>query len=189
MEYTQQQIEEAFEGIKEIKEIVDISTKLPLTLGGKFCEAKQNEWFEKNNIDINDFCGEIRISPKTIFGYENIYRAFIAVGGYSINDLVGISYPKLLKLKPVLFKSKKGELPELTVRKEIADEWIAKAKELSTTDFNIEFNQAFKHRKNPEECKHEKATPHAYLSCPECGEKIWIDPNTKEPIKHWHNQK
>jgi hypothetical protein len=179
MEYSPEQIEEAFKGINEIKEIIDISKKLPITLGGKFIQAKDNEWFEKNGTDPTDFYGEIGINQKTINNYERIYKSFVVKAGYSINELTGISYPKLLKLIPVLFPD---------APKETIDEWINKAKLLSTTDFNIEFNQTFKDKKNPEDCTHENATKHAYLTCKECGEKIWIDPVTGEKKEHWHNK-
>ena len=70
----------------------------------------------------------------------------------------------------------------MTVDKDDLDEWVEKAKILSTSDFNLEFKQEFKKFKvDPEVCDHMNSTKHMYLNCQDCGERIWIDPDTGKP--------
>ena len=188
-EYTPEQAQEAFKKIELIRKMVSSSNQIPLILGKMFYEAGENEWFEKNGIEIEDFYGEIKVSHKTIYAYEGLYKVFCLTAGYTIDQLSEVTNSRLAMLKRALFETNEDGDYELKVTKEVLDEWIEKAKLLSTTDFKIEYKQAFSDKKNPDDCNHENAAPHAYLACPDCGERIWIDPETKEPIKHWHNQK
>ena len=185
-EYTQDEIQEAYDDFKEDDKLTELERLAPILKGKSFYSLKKNESFEKVGTSIQDWFGEKGENYKTRSGHEGVYTAFCLVGKFEPEDLAEIQINRLLKLKSALFKSHRGKLPTLKVTEDELEEWVEKAKILSITDFSLEFNQTFKDFKDPSSCKHPNAKLHAYQSCPECGERIWVDPETKEPIKHWH---
>ena len=174
MIYTEQEINEAFQGLENIKKIIKQKNSASLMFGFLLCQAKQEKWFKKNGIEEADFLGDIRVNVKTAYSYEGLYKAFCKIGEYKVMDLADVDTSRLLKLKTCLFKSSAKGLPKLKVEKSVLEDWIIKAKELSTTDFNIEFGQAFKD-KSREDHQHEWEEK-SYWTCSVCGMKVWADP-------------
>jgi hypothetical protein len=174
--------EKSYERIKKGEDLIDTKKAIELMLGKWFYEVKKNKDFEEINKEKSEFMGEKSIKETTLVEYESVYKAFCEVAKYTIGELAvrGDMLARLKKLKRVFFHGGgRGQLPELTVDRETLDEWVEKAKILSTSDFNLEFKQEFKKFKaDPENCKHENSTKHAYINCKDCGEKIWVDPDT-----------
>lgn len=171
---TEQESKEAFIGLEYIKKLIKDKNSAPLKIGESFYMAEEGDWFGKNGLERNDFIGDLQEKQKTIYAYEGLYKSFCVVGEKTTDDLSSVDCSRLMKLKPYLFRSPKNELPEMLVTKEVFDEWVEKAKILSTSDFTIEFNQAFKLTKEDHECQWEKKD---YWQCPKCGAKTWADPN------------
>jgi len=178
--------EQSYQRIKQGEDLIDTKKAIELMLGKWFYEVKKNKDFEEVGKEKSEFMGEKSIKETTLVEYESVYKAFCEVAGYTIEELAvrDDMMARLKKLKRIFFRGGgQGQLPELADSDlETLDEWVEKAKVLSTSDFNLEFKQAFKKFKvDPENCKHEHATKHAYLNCQDCGERIWIDPETGEP--------
>lgn len=177
--------EKSYERIKKGEELIDMKKAIELMLGKWFYEVKKNKDFEEIGKEKSEFMGEKSVKEATLVEYESVYKAFCEVAGYTIEELAvrDDMMARLKKLKRIFFKGGgREQLPELTGNKEDLDDWVEKAKVLSTSDFNLEFKQAFrKFKVDPENCKHENSTKHAYLNCKDCGERIWVDPETGTP--------
>lgn len=172
--FDEKEIKEAFDNLNKIKEVVKFKNKLPLVLGQLLYKAKEDKWLEKNKMEKSEFLSEMGINEKTLFSYENIFKAFCLSAGYSVDELSSINFTRLTKLRPFCFKTKRKGLPEMKVKKDIIDELLASAKVLSTTDFNILIAQRFKGKKIGE-CKHNWKEKHLWR-CRECGEISYVQP-------------
>lgn len=178
--YTDEEIKEAFEATNIIKEAINHKNSFALMIGMGFSEARDNGYFERLNIQEKDFLGEIGLNSKTLNLYENVYKAFVKVGGYKIQDLTKNNdiFKRLKKIRSKLFKIKREKLPELKVEKEELDEWVGKAINLSTSSFNLEFQQMFGKKIDAD---HECEWNHKeHWVCSICGEKVYFDPNTNK---------
>ena len=171
-QYTPQEVQEAFNGLEKIKDLIGKQSMLPFIIGQAFYVAKKGKYFKKNGFLKKDFLGDTSLSEQSVNVYENIYKCFILVGNCKIEELAfrGDILNRLRSLRPKLFINHKGKLPELKVSQEELQDWINKATQLSTTDFNIVFNQTFNLPKFGEhKCDFEEIIKKKFR-CKVCGE-------------------
>ncbi len=149
-EYTQDEIKEAFDGLQNIKDVVQNKNVSELWLGELFYDADKFKYFKKNGLSKEEFLGDVSLNEKTINRYVNVWKAFCRVGGFiPINIAKRDGFiSRLEKLRPKLFETQRNKLPVLRVKKDYMEEWVYAAVELPTTDFWIKFNQEFSQKAN-----------------------------------------
>ena len=159
----------------KIKETFYIESTIRLAQGRLFVEAEEEKLWNGDE-SLRDFLGSVarkNATVSTVNRRMNIYKAFCKIAEYSINEMGTIDDTRLNWMKKRFFSQAKGEDPKLIISKEILNDWVAKAKTLSTTDFSIEKRQYEKpvspnHNHNWEEKKQ--------WNCDECGDRTWADP-------------
>ena len=183
--YTQEETKEAFGGLEYIRKAVQQNNTTPFIIAKAVLKAKRNKYFEKNGTTRKDFLGDISLNVKTLNKYEMIYKAFVVVGEYAIVDLSGKNdiLNRLDKLRTKLFKTRKGKLPILKVEREVLEDWVSKAVELSTTDFWICFSEEFIHdNKIDDGHEHSWEKKEKYV-CKQCGDTTFSPPEEHEHVE------
>lgn len=155
---------------KKVIETLEIYRMTP-DLVGQFLAELEDLW--EDTSEYKDFLGspEVQLTVSTANRWINIYKAFCDSAGYLIKDIVFNKAKKSWIYKTFFERDTEGNLKS-TINKEDLDEWVAKAKTLSQTDWSIEKKQF----ENPITENHEHTWNEKKQWDCECGEKSWLNP-------------
>ena len=163
----------------KIKETFYIESTIRLAQGRLFVEAEEEKLWDENE-SLRDFLGSVARKNATISTVNrrmNIYKAFCEIAGYSINDMGTIDDTRLNWMKKRFFSQARGENPKLLISKEILNDWVAKAKILSSSDFNIEKRQLDVSVPKDHTCQSIDLEEKKFWDCKVCKHRSWANPN------------
>lgn len=168
-------------------QLTELQNKIIETLGiykmapdlvGKYLSEAEELWTEDRTL--RDFLGspEVQLTFPTANRWVNIYKAFCKSAGYLIKDLIFNKSKKNWLYKTFFARDLNGNLKSI-ISKDNLDEWIAKAKTLSVTDFNIEKKQFDSPVPENHTCSSDGSEKKTYWDCSVCHQRHWEGPNNE----------
>ncbi|MEX0596088.1 MAG: hypothetical protein WD512_06260 [Candidatus Paceibacterota bacterium] len=154
------------ETTKEAKDLVYLYSKtklkIGLTLAEKLLYIESKKLYlkidRKGFPTFNKYLESLGLSFGSIRELLGLYKTYIIVGGYSVEELSQISFSKLSVIKSLLFKKENNEYKLIKSKKEM-DNWVKELKsDISINDLKIRKNEekAGNHECEWEEVKFKK---------------------------------
>lgn len=142
-----------------IQEVIKIKENIvgnSLLLGKVLSDVLDNKSYVSDYIKtFDDFLIEVKIGRSTAYNYIGIFKTF----GSFMSDKLDIDYTRLVKLLPIVKNADDDE----------KEEWIHKASELNSNDFDDEIREA--RGKIPRDtCEHHNTED--WKRCIDCGKMI-----------------
>jgi hypothetical protein len=157
--------------VNKLREVLNLGQASFIKAGEYLHKIKENKTYkcEDSSLDITweEFCQrpDLPIPSKTPEGKRRVadnlirvYKVFTKQWGFPDGDLGPIGWTKLGIISSVCEDAKD---------KDIVDDWVEKARQLTCNDLQKELGSVGK--VDPTDCKHANSGPITIYKCPDCG--------------------